>query len=427
LDSVNDKAPATEPRGGWKAEIDEEGRMVLPAQFGQLYGLKPGAKIRLEETMIGLRLRQPITHLAKVYIEPTNCCNLECRTCIRNTWDEPMGKMSQKTFKRILKGIQAFSFVPSVFFGGFGEPLSHPDIIQMITQAKALGASVEMITNGTLLTREMSRRLIESGLDMLWVSVDGATPESYADVRLGAALPDVMKNLQTFREERWDMQKTEPHLGFVFVAMKRNIHDLPAVMRMGYYLGVRKFLVTNVLPYSKQMSREILYERAVTTSTLRGSLKSANLELPRMDLNDLTREALYWAIRGGQTTSYAGVHFDEGVDFCPFIENGSTVITWEGNLSPCLALLRDHTSYFDGRERFSRKYIVGSVLDRNLKDLWQDPEYVPFRERVQTFDFSFCTSCGGCELSEANEEDCFGNTYPTCGGCLWAQGVVRCP
>ena len=141
--------------------------------------------------MTGLRMRQPVTHLAKVYIEPTNCCNLECRTCIRNTWDEPMGKMSPKTFRRILKGLQSFSPVPSVFFGGFGEPLSHPDIINMITQTKALGASVEMITNGTLLTREMSRRLIESGLDMLWVSVDGATPESYADVRLGAALPDV--------------------------------------------------------------------------------------------------------------------------------------------------------------------------------------------------------------------------------------------
>jgi MoaA/NifB/PqqE/SkfB family radical SAM enzyme len=326
-----------------------------------------------------------------------------------------------------LKGLQSFSFLPSVFFGGFGEPLSHPDILQMVAQAKALGATVEMVTNGTLLTREMSRGLIEAGVDMLWISVDGATPESYADVRLGAALPDVINNLKTFREERWELQKTEPDLGFVFVAMKRNIHDLPAVMRMGYYLGVRKFLVTNVLPYSREMKQEILYELTVTTSTMRGLLKNATLGLPRMDLNDLTREPLYWAIRGGQTTSYAGVHLHEGVDFCPFIESGSTVITWEGNVSPCMALLRDHTSYFNDRERFSRKYIVGNVLDRNLKDLWENPEYVSFRERVQAFDFSFCTSCGGCELADGNEEDCFGNTYPTCGGCLWAQGVVRCP
>jgi len=427
LDSVSNKVSLTEPRGGWKAEIDEDGRMVLPAEFAHLYGLKPGSKIRLEETITGFRMRQPVTHLAKVYIEPTNYCNLECRTCIRNTWDEPMGRMSVKAFDRILKGLQPFSPVPSVFFGGFGEPLSHPDILKMVTQAKDLGASVEMVTNGTLLTREMSRRLIQAGLDVLWISVDGATPESYADVRLGAALPEVLGNLKAFREERWDLEKTQPHLGFVFVAMKRNVKDLPSVLKMGYYLGVRNFLVTNVLPYSKQMSQEILYERTVTSSSLRGSLKSATLALPRMDLNELTREALYRAIRGGQTTSYTGVHFDEGIDFCPFIESGSTVITWDGNVSPCMALLRDHTSYFNGRERFSRKYIVGNTLDRNLQDLWQDSEYVSFRERVQTFDFSFCTSCGGCELAEANEEDCFGNTYPTCGGCLWAQGVIRCP
>jgi len=142
LESLNDKAPAAEPRGGWRAEIDEEGRMVLPAEFRRLYGLNPGAKIRLEETMIGVRMRHPVTHLAKVYIEPTNCCNLECRTCIRNAWDEPMGRMSPKTFKRILKGLKEFSPVPSVFFGGFGEPLSHPDIISMINQAKNLGSRV---------------------------------------------------------------------------------------------------------------------------------------------------------------------------------------------------------------------------------------------------------------------------------------------
>jgi MoaA/NifB/PqqE/SkfB family radical SAM enzyme len=195
-----------------------------------------------------------------------------------------MGKMSRQTFRRILKGLRADPPGLSVFFGGFGEPLSHPDIISMITQVKACGARVEMITNGTLLTREISRELIQSGLDVLWVSIDGATPESYADVRLGAALPEVTANLTAFREERWNVQKATPELGFVFVAMKRNIHDLPAVMRMGYYLGVKRFLVTNVLAYSREMSKEVLYEGVVTQGILRGSLKSAFLSLPKMDL-----------------------------------------------------------------------------------------------------------------------------------------------
>lgn len=42
-------------------------------------------------------------------------------------------------------------------------------------------------------------------------------------------------------------------------------------------------------------------------------------------------------------------------------------------------------------------------------------------------DYSPCHVCGGCQLLEKNEEDCYGNTFPACGGCLWAQGVIQCP
>jgi MoaA/NifB/PqqE/SkfB family radical SAM enzyme len=114
-------------------------------------------------------------------------------------------------------------------------------------------------------------------------------------------------------------------------------------------------------------------------------------------------------------------------DRCPFIQKGTTVIGWDGGLSPCLPLLHHQASYLYRRERFARRYSIGNVLEHGLDELWNASEYVDFRRRVQNFDFSPCTLCGGCDLSETNDEDCFGNTFPTCGGCLWAQGVIRCP
>jgi hypothetical protein len=117
----------------------------------------------------------------------------------------------------------------------------------------------------------------------------------------------------------------------------------------------------------------------------------------------------------------------EANDRCPFIERGATAIAWDGGLSPCLPLLHNHVSFLHEQERASRRYVVGKVTERDLRDLWADPEYVAFRERVQEFDFSSCTECGGCNLSETNDEDCYGNSFPTCGGCLWAQGVIQCP
>ena len=116
---------------------------------------------------------------------------------------------------------------------------------------------------------------------------------------------------------------------------------------------------------------------------------------------------------------------------CPFIESMSGAIKWDGSLSPCLPLLHSQTSYLnylsDSGERFSRCWLVGNIMERSLSDLWNTPEHVSFRSRVQAFDFAPCYSCGGCELQGKNEEDCFGNEFPTCGGCLWAQGIIQCP
>jgi MoaA/NifB/PqqE/SkfB family radical SAM enzyme len=409
------------------ARIDEQGRLILPPEVIHRYGLQPGAKVYLSKRENVLSLRRPVSHLAKVYVEPTNACNLNCRTCIRNSWQEPLGQMSQATFQRVLQGLPAFSPVPTVFFGGFGEPLAHPDIIEMVTQAKALGASVELVTNGTMLTRCLSRQLIEAGLDLLWVSLDGATPQSYADVRLGAEFANVLGNLREFRNAQQAAYRITPHLGIVFVAMKRNVGDLPALVTLGRQLGAKHFLVSNVLPYTEEMCQEVLYTRAVTNMIYETTQPESSLELTRLDVNEITRKPLYQILHGDQSLSFAGVSPSEGNDRCPFIESGATAISWEGYLSPCLPLLHSHVSFLLKRERLSRHFQVGNIMERTLKDLWNAPEYLALRKRVQTFDFSPCTSCGGCFLAEANEEDCFGNTFPTCGGCLWAQGVIRCP
>jgi hypothetical protein len=66
------------------AEIDETGRLILPPELIKQYGFMPGARIRIGNDAGGVHLRRPVTHLARVYIEPTNRCNLNCVTCIRN-------------------------------------------------------------------------------------------------------------------------------------------------------------------------------------------------------------------------------------------------------------------------------------------------------------------------------------------------------
>jgi len=408
------------------AQVDDAGHLVLSPDLAARYGIKPGARVRVDERVNGFNVRRTASQLAKLYVEPTTLCNLKCPICVRNAWDEPWGLMSDDVFESVVDGLRAFSPPPAMFFGGFGEPLFHPRIIEMVRQAKLLGAWVELITNGTRLTGDLPRELIAAGLDGLWVSIDGATPESYADVRLGAALSQVRQNVKQFADARVPAQRPTPELGIAFVAMKRNVADLPAVLRLGRRLGVSRFLVTNVLPYADALQDEVLYHCALRDNFDLPSIWVPRVSLSKIDVNDTTGAPLHWVMRGIANVIWAGNNLGNANDRCPFVEGAAGAVSWDGGLSPCLPLLHNHTSYLNGRERRSRRWVIGNVLESTLTDLWDAPTHRAFRQRVQEWDFPPCTFCG-CDLSEANEEDCFGNPFPTCGGCLWAQGVIQCP
>ena len=410
-----------------RAKIDKQGRLVLPPELVKRYGLKPGDTLPVSERGNELRIRQPVTRLKKLYIEPTNQCNLSCRTCIRNTWDEPLGQMDSLTFEKIINCLKDMSPLPTVIFGGFGEPLHHPDIAAMVAEVKSIGAPVELITNGTLLHEKLSRDLMAAGIDVLWLSLDGATPESYADVRLGALLPEVIANVSRMRYSSWAYEYPQFHLGIIFVAMKRNIDDLPEVLRIGTQLKADRYIVTNVLPYTAELVKEMLYEIVMGESTDVPSPFSPYLNISKIDMNDDTREALYRVIKSFRLGNHSRDATVNLSNYCPFIEKGAAAIAWDGSLSPCLALMHSYPSYLHDRTRFTRKHVIGNINNDTLSNLWITPDYVELRTRVQDFDFSPCSLCGGCDLSLANEEDCFGNGFPTCGGCLWAQGVVQCP
>lgn len=413
-------------RDEYWADVDENDRLILPQEVREHYGIHTGTQILIKEGPKYLRLQRPITQLAKVYVEPTSRCNLNCRTCIRNAWDEPQGDMSPDTWQQVLSSLKALPARPDVFFGGFGEPLAHPQILDMVAQAKPLAKTVELITNGMLLTEQVTRRLIQLDLDVLWISVDGANAENMADVRIGASLQQIFENIGRVNLLRHETAR-KPEIGISFVAMRRNIADLPTLLRMGPKLGVSRFMVTNILLYTEEMCKEMLYTRAVDGVDSTPSPFSPRIDLPRIDLDDTSKDAIVQAMRYRHNVTLNGVSIGQDHGRCPFIERGSVAICWDGSVSPCLALMHRYNTFLHNRPRSVERHTVGNINEQDLGTIWSQKEYVDFRKRVAAFDFSPCTWCGGCSWSEANQEDCFANSFPTCGGCLWAQGVIQCP
>lgn len=410
-----------------RVQLDGQGNLVLPPDILAAYGIVPGAMLKLVQDDYGLSISRSTASLTRVYIEPTNACNLDCTICMRNVWDEPSGFMSSPTFERILEGLSQVDPAPGVFFGGYGEPLAHPDIIQMVRKARQDGFEVELITNGTLLDRKTAQELIDAGLNRLWVSIDGASPQGYADIRLGSALPEVTNNLMELAYLRWSQSSSLPRIGIAFVAMKGNIHELPAVVRLAKRMGADQVLVTNILPHTSELEQQALYRKSIYSGDWEPNPYSPLIAMPDMDALPEVMQALGKLFEEQGCLELHHQRIDRGRNACPFMERGSLSIRWDGMASPCLPLLHSHRSYLDGTERIVRSHTVGNILENSLIEIWRGDKYSGLRERLMEHDFSPCTICNSCEMAASNQEDCFGNTAPACGGCLWAQGFIQCP
>lgn len=411
----------------WNITVDQNGHLVLPAQLAAKIGIHAGDHLLIQESQDTLVLSRPLHTIARVNIELTNQCNLNCRTCMRNTWDETAGFMSANVFSRILNAIKTMDPVPMLFFGGFGEPLLHPDLLDMVQTAKSAGARVELITNGTLLDDRMAISLLALQLDRLWVSLDGANPDCYADVRLGATLPLVIDNLKNLNHLRIINHTNYPQIGVAFVAMRRNITDLPELINLSSQFGAKYYSISNVLPHTPALQQEILYRKSMYEAIWQQNDLLPNIDLPRMDVDKTSLGVFEDLLRSNYRTNLGPDHASERVDTCPFLAKGSVSVRWDGKVSPCLPLLHTHPAYLDDRLRTSNEFFFGSIADTELEEIWNSPAYHDFRVRLQNFDFSPCVMCNSCEMANDNNEDCFGNTFPVCGGCLWAQGLIQCP
>jgi MoaA/NifB/PqqE/SkfB family radical SAM enzyme len=217
-------------------------------------------------------------------------------------------------------------------------------------------------------------------------------------------------------------------LGIVFVALRRNIHDLAEVISLGTKLGVVKFSITNVLAHNPSLRCENLYRRSMNQVASRQTRQWKPLiHIPQMDMEYGTAEAFTALLKSTNQLDMFGSLLDQNVDRCPFVDRGSLSVHWDGKVSLCLPLPYTHTYFLDDRERRSQAHLVGDLGERNLSEIWADPAYLNLQDRVQSLEFSPCTYCYSCEMANDNLEDCYGNTLPARGGCLWAQGLIRCP
>lgn len=330
----------------------------------------------------------------KVYIEPTSRCNLNCKICFRHGWiDEKLGYMSMDCFNRLTDSVRQIHTAEEVFFGGMGEPLCHPGINQMISQLPG-DLHISLLTNGTMLSAEHSQQLVDAGLDMLWVSMDGFDQESYESIQLGSRFDLIVKNLKGFNSAR---KGTGAKLGITFVVSPDNVEQLNRINMFADEFCVDEINISHMIP-GKATEKEKMVE----------FYNRADIPVGKMHRFD-----------------YKANLTQENV--CPFIEQKAVFVKWNGDIVPCMQLLHSCYTYLYDEKRKITGISYGNILNNTLKEIWLNEDYQAFRKRVNTFYFPFCRVCFGCEDRKENKTDCFLGEAPTCGACLWATGKVFCP
>jgi putative metalloenzyme radical SAM/SPASM domain maturase len=422
-------------------------------------------------------------HPTKLFVEVTTLCNLQCGMCVKQNGMGGIaeGSMSPETFERL---VPAFPHLDTLVLNGIGEPLLHPHLESFIARARLLlpaGASIGFQSNGMALTDERAASLVDAGLDRICISLDTVSNDSFRSIRSGGEMRGIVAAFASLNKVRARRQGRELQIGIEFVLMRNNLTELPDAIRWAGRAGAGFAIVTQLMPYQKELIEQAAYDTNTTAAIAvydrwRAKASQEGLDIRRyldtltkvgltsqeerivrlvgqmrddaeaqgitLHLDRLLRRDEEWLLSAERVFHEARqAAGDAGVDLtlpgmaprntrkCEFVEGDSAFISWDGNVHPCYFLWHHYACYVGGVAKRVKPWVFGNVRDRDILSIWNDAASRSFRERVLRYKFPFCFDCGFalCDYvgEEEFEQDCYIEPVP-CGACLWCTGLFHC-
>lgn len=283
-------------------------------------------------------------------IEPTNLCNLACPTCPTGTGKiKPLPQMTLAKFESVIEEVAPR--MRNLALWNYGEPLLNKELPRMIASAKKAGVKVVKVSSNVhFLDGARGRALLESGLDVLILSVDGASQATYATFRKDGSFEQVATSVAWLCAEKKRLGLKKPRIELQFIAMRHNEHELPEMRRLAREWGVDKLRVKTVgaddegtkdlVPASRLLSR---YEADHTTPNVRHA-------------------------------------------FCTMAWD-HTVVNVDGSVTPCCYLRPD----------MGEAFVMGNIFETPFTSIWRGERYRAFREAMLNGRGSMpvCNRCRG--------------------------------
>ena len=294
-------------------------------------------------------------------LEPSGYCNLKCPMCARNYMADKKqsGNMSSGSFKKLMDEIGDYLIFLMIF--GYGEPLLNPDIFEIIRLAKEKDIFVVLGTNVLLLTEERLYKLMQSPTDLIVVSFDAATEETYSKYRVGGDFNQLVANIKRLSEMKKAQKMNTPLIDIQFLVMKENEEGLAATAAaLAKQVNADKYSLKRVASYYTDSEQEKITDFLPTQN----------------------RDSAY-SIYGDEAPGNVR-------NSCSYPWNRATV-NWDGSVIPCCKDIDNH-------------HVFGNAFNGTpFSDIFNGKKSRGFRRQMKE-DINKIEICGTCSRRTKNEQ-----------------------
>ena len=296
--------------------------------------------------------RKPI-HMGmpvSISVEPTTSCNLRCPECPSGLrqFSRPQGKIAADGFRRVIDQLKGRLMYLILYFQG--EPFLNPEFLEMVKYASQNNVYTATSTNGHFLDNENARKVVESGLDRLIISVDGIDQETYEKYRKGGDLNAVLTGIQNLTKWKKQLKSSRPFIILQFLVLKTNEDQIPEIKRLSKDLQLDRLELKTAQIYNYETDTELIPDSSKYSRYIKGQDEKWKLKRP---------------IRNHCFRMWSG-----------------SVITWDGRVVPC-CFDKDAT------------HQLGNLETHSFKEVWRSTAYYDFRKQI-LIDRREIDICGNC-------------------------------
>jgi len=310
-----------------------------------------------------------------IQLEPTTACNLACRTCPHEEYIKTARHLSLDNFKRIYDQIKP----QKITLSGLGEPFSNPRLPEMIRYAKDRGTSINTTSNLTLISKSLAEKIVDSGLDLIKVSIDAAQADTYIKIRDEDHHKSIVDGIVLINEFKKKKNVNHPAIRFNFVVQGANFREMGSLVELADKIGVEAIYFQPLeLVGIEDKKDEIVGD--MTEASLLTELKRAHKRAGELSLNTNLSTMLgnfdaFWK-------KYVLVGSQKDNRICP-LPWFSTYITVDGDVRPCCSF------------PINPEANMGNILKEDFKDIWNGERYKKFRTAIRSGKrpYKICQNC----------------------------------